>query len=329
MVGERQIQRGTAGMIRRYEDKDRDRLCDIWLKSNLEAHSFIPEKYWRDNLGFVRKSLHAAEVYVYENDKICGFIGLSDFQNESGERSGKYIEGLFVDATERNKSIGKKLLDFAKQNNERLFLSVYEKNKGALSFYLREGFRAVKENEDVNTGEKELFMEFVKDPCPPSKLTSDEALRVEKIERDKKRFLHLLLMADEEEHMLDKYLERGDMYVLFSGSKTLGEIVVTREAPDVLEIKNLAVAPDERGKGYGRYLIDFVGARYEAESREKHPVKLLVGTGDSPATLPFYEKCGFLRSHVIKDFFTENYSKPIYDGGVLLKDMVYLKKNIL
>ena len=51
-----------------------------------------------------------------------------------------------------------------------------------------------------------------------------------------------------------------------------------------------------------------------------------VGTGDSPLTVPFYEKCGFRRAFVVKDFFTRHYDHPIYEAGVLLKDMVYLQR---
>ena len=55
---------------------------------------------------------------------------------------------------------------------------------------------------------------------------------------------------------------------------------------------------------------------------------LQVGTGDSPLTVPFYEKCGFIRSHSIKNFFTDHYDHTIYEGGVQLVDMVYLRRNI-
>ena len=54
---------------------------------------------------------------------------------------------------------------------------------------------------------------------------------------------------------------------------------------------------------------------------------MYVGTGDSPLTLPFYEKCGFKVSHRVKDFFIENYDNPIYECGKKLTDMVYLKKD--
>ena len=55
---------------------------------------------------------------------------------------------------------------------------------------------------------------------------------------------------------------------------------------------------------------------------------LQVGTGDSPLTIPFYEKCGFVRSHSVKNFFADNYDHPIYEGGVQLKDMIYLRKQL-
>ena len=70
-------------------------------------------------------------------------------------------------------------------------------------------------------------------------------------------------------------------------------------------------------------LIEFAARKYAEDFDE-----LIVGTGDSPFTVPFYEKCGFKKSHYIKDFFTDNYDRPIYEGGVLLKDMVYLRKKL-
>ena len=39
-------------------------------------------------------------------------------------------------------------------------------------------------------------------------------MEIRKVETDKKRYLDLLLLADEQEDMIDRYLERGTMYVL-------------------------------------------------------------------------------------------------------------------
>lgn len=143
------------------------------------------------------------------------------------------------------------------------------------------------------------------------------------VEFEKKDFLFLLLLADEQESMIDRYLERGEMFALKDEERTLAVIVVTDEGEGVLEIKNLAVSPDAQKRGYGRAMIDFVAGRYAGRAHT-----LLVGTGDSPLTVPFYEKCGFVRSHAVKDFFTDNYDHPIIECGVLLRDMVYLKKTM-
>ncbi len=142
-------------------------------------------------------------------------------------------------------------------------------------------------------------------------------MEIREVKENKKRYLSLLLLADEQESMIDRYLERGTMYVLDDGGIKC-ECVVTDE-DGVLEIKNIATEPEFQGRGYGRALIEYIAGKY----RGRYSV-LQAGTGDSPLTVPFYEKCGFVRSHIIRNFFTENYDHPIYECGVQLVDMVYL-----
>ena len=148
-------------------------------------------------------------------------------------------------------------------------------------------------------------------------------MHIRQIIREKKAYLPLLLLADEQEDMIDLYLDRGDMYLLEDAGRALAVIVVTGEGDGVLEIKNLAVDPAVQKHGYGRLLVKYVAQRYQAEFQT-----LLVGTGDSPLTVPFYERCGFVRSHVVKGFFTDHYDHPIVEDGVLLEDMIYLKMPI-
>ncbi len=142
------------------------------------------------------------------------------------------------------------------------------------------------------------------------------------VKENKKQFLPLLLLADEQENMIDRYIDRGTMYVVNdNGIKC--ECVLTDEGKGILEIKNIATDPEYHGKGYGRALIDFVAAKYKG----KYSI-LQVGTGDSPSTISFYEKCGFTRSHSIKNFFIDNYDHEIYECGVQLTDMIYLQKKL-
>lgn len=140
---------------------------------------------------------------------------------------------------------------------------------------------------------------------------------------DRRRHLPLLLLADEQEGMIDRYLDEGAMYVLEVDGIVIGECVVNDVGDGVLEIKNIAVNPSHQHQGYGRMLIDFVAKRHAGE----YDI-LQVGTGDSPLTIPFYERCGFERSHVVEEFFTENYDHPIFEGDVRLVDMVYLRKRL-
>ena len=147
-----------------------------------------------------------------------------------------------------------------------------------------------------------------------------ENMMIKEITENKKEYLNLLLLADEQEDMIARYLDKGKLYVLDdNGIKC--QCVVTNEGNGVLEIKNIATVPEYQGKGYAKAMIDFIIAKY----REDYSV-LQVGTGDSPSTIPFYEKCGFVRSHIIPNFFTENYNHPIYEDGIHLVDMVYLKR---
>lgn len=147
-------------------------------------------------------------------------------------------------------------------------------------------------------------------------------MEIKKIENNKKEFLELLLLGDEQEDMIDRYLYRGDMFVL-SDNGIKAECVVTKEAETIYEIKNIAVVPEHQNKGYGKTLIDFVFSYYP------DCLTLLAGTGDSPATLGFYLRCGFTESHRVENFFTDNYFHPIFEGGKILKDMVYMKKHRL
>ena len=138
-------------MIRKLQKADINRVADIWLKTNLKAHFFIPEQYWISNYEFVKELLPQTEVYVYEDDKmIQGFIGIND----------EYIEGIFVSDEMQSRGIGKMLLDYIKDKKDRLQLKVYQKNVRAMSFYQREGFTIQSESMDEFTGEKEYVMNW-------------------------------------------------------------------------------------------------------------------------------------------------------------------------
>ena len=148
-------------------------------------------------------------------------------------------------------------------------------------------------------------------------------MNIRQIKKDKKRFIDLLLLADEQESMIDRYLERGEMFILSEDDIPVASCVVTDEGNETFEIKNIATSPQYQRKGYGKILIDFIAGHYQSKG-----YVLLVGTGESPNSILFYEYCGFTYSHRIPGFFTTHYDHPIFDDGKQLIDMVYLKKSL-
>ena len=117
------------------EEKDISDVLQIWLETNIKAHSFIDKEYWIGNYEMVKQILPEAEVYV---------------------------EGLFVKETVQSNGIGKRLLDHAKRGKTELHLGVYQKNVRAVRFYLRENFLIQAEETDEDTNEKEYVMRWGK-----------------------------------------------------------------------------------------------------------------------------------------------------------------------
>ncbi len=147
-------------------------------------------------------------------------------------------------------------------------------------------------------------------------------VRIEKIKENKKQFLDLLLLADEQEDMIDKYLPCGDLFALYDDDlKTVCIVVPINN--ETCELKNIATYEKYQGKGYGRTMINFISDFYKNNYKT-----MLVGTGETPAILSFYESCGFKESHRVKNFFTDNYVQPMFEDGIQLVDMIYLKKDL-
>lgn len=143
-----------------------------------------------------------------------------------------------------------------------------------------------------------------------------------KIDDHKREYLSLLLLADESEEMIDRYLATGEMYVFTENGRIVGECVVAAGKTEC-ELKNLAVVPALQRRGFGRKIVEFVCERYGGRYEE-----LIVGTGEAPATMGFYRKCGFEEYARIPDFFCEHYDHEIIEDGVKLRDMILLKRKL-
>jgi len=145
-------------------------------------------------------------------------------------------------------------------------------------------------------------------------------MEIKLINENKEEFMDLLLLGDEQENMVKKYLNRGELYALYDNDlKTV--CVVTQESENIYELKNIATYEKYQGKGYGTYMIKYVIEKY----KKKGSSRLLVGTGEDENILAFYKSFGFIYSHKIKDFFITNYDHEIFENGKQLRDMIYLK----
>ena len=147
-------------------------------------------------------------------------------------------------------------------------------------------------------------------------------MEIKIVHENKKQFLDLLLLADEQESMIDKYLEHGEMFALYDdGLKSI--CVVTRESEDTCELKNIATDERWQGHGYGSKLLEYIFDYYKDQYKT-----ITVGTGDYTPILCFYEKHGFRVTHKVENFFTDNYDHPMFENGEQLVDMVYLAREL-
>lgn len=147
-------------------------------------------------------------------------------------------------------------------------------------------------------------------------------MEIIEVKENRRQYMELLILADEQEEMIEKYIDTGGMYILCEG-ETVAECIVAEIGKDTAEIKSIATYEKYQRRGYAKTLLKFVEEKYRWKYR-----KLQVVTGESPLTLPFYKKCGYRESGRIENFFTDNSDHEIIEGGVKLKDMIYLEKDL-
>lgn len=147
-------------------------------------------------------------------------------------------------------------------------------------------------------------------------------MTIKQIKDNKKQFIDLLLLGDEQESMIDRYLEFGDLFALYDDDLK-AVCVVSEEDSTTCELKNIAVYEQFQSLGYGSALIKYISDFYKNQYKT-----MIVGTGEVSSILSFYKHCGFELSHRVKNFFTDNYDHIMIEEGVQLVDMIYLKKSL-
>lgn len=148
---------------------------------------------------------------------------------------------------------------------------------------------------------------------------------IREITENKEALIKLLLIADPSVKMIKKYLGKGHLFSMQTENEIVCAAVVVSDK-STAEIKNLVTHPDHLRKGYASRMISFIVNYF------KDIPEIIVGTGSTGIPerefyqLTFYRKCGFVDSHIIKNFFIHNYPEPIFeDNGEQCIDMLYLK----
>jgi len=141
------------------------------------------------------------------------------------------------------------------------------------------------------------------------------------LNRDSEIPYPLLLLADETKEAINQYIFNSDIYLLNNGTENIAVMALYKKSNSELEIKNVAVTESYRNKGIGGILMD----KAKEIAKENHYKTLTVGTSDTGfQQIRFYEKNGFIKNGILKDFFIENYPDPIYENGLQMKDMILL-----
>ncbi|KMQ69134.1 GCN5 family acetyltransferase [Chryseobacterium sp. FH2] len=135
----------------------------------------------------------------------------------------------------------------------------------------------------------------------------------------------LLLLADETMEAINQYIFKSDIYILNDNFQNIAVMVLYKINDKELEIKNIAVIEAYRNQGIGSILIN----KAKEIAKENHYNSLIVGTSDTGfQQIKFYEKNGFVKKGMRKNFFIKNYPFPIFENGLQMRDMIILSHNL-
>jgi len=135
----------------------------------------------------------------------------------------------------------------------------------------------------------------------------------------------LLLLADETVEAINQYIFNCTVYLLKDGLQNIAVMALHPNSSTELEIKNMAVIESSRSQGIGSILID----KAKVIAHENGYTTLIVGTSDTGfQQIKFYEKNGFIKKGIRKNFFTDNYPFPVYENGLQMRDMVILAHDL-
>ena len=175
--------------------------------------------------------------------------------------------------------------------------------------------KVAREGEQIVLGGNESYVALCRRHWKTGELAP---LEVRKISAGKKAYLPLLMEADPSESMIDRYLDRSEMYVLMINGQAASVAVVGQVDEQVCELYNLATTPGLRGKGYASRLVRHLIRLYQPRCK-----RMLVGT--SQPLMSFYERFGFKYSFTREGFFLDEGYAGVQFDEENLQDMQVLE----
>ena len=113
-------------------------------------------------------------------------------------------------------------------------------------------------------------------------------------------------------------------YASWLDGQLAGAAVVRWREDEPSEIVYIAVAPELRGRGYGKQIMHF----FQEELSRRGGQTLLVGTANAALeNIAFYQKCGFRMFEIRRDYFAY-IQPPITEHGIVLRDMLVLRYDL-
>jgi ribosomal protein S18 acetylase RimI-like enzyme len=156
-------------------------------------------------------------------------------------------------------------------------------------------------------------------------MATDKNLTFRQLDEQEGNPFELLLLADPSKELIEKYLKSSLIFVAEQNKEIIGTVVLQSLSESIAEIKNIAVLPELQGQGIGTYLIENIITVANRGGFKS----ILIGTANSSiGQLYLYQKLGFEITEIRKNFFIDNYPKPIYENGIQAKDMIILTQEL-
>jgi ribosomal protein S18 acetylase RimI-like enzyme len=154
--------------------------------------------------------------------------------------------------------------------------------------------------------------------------TTGASVRIEEHAGPRSALRALFELAEDSPAALDAYIDAGRVLVAVESGRVVGQLQLTDASePGTAEIKNMAVAPSDQGRGIGRALVR---AAIDLARREGRTALVVATAAADTGNLRFYQRVGFRMRSVERDAFTPatGYPPGLEIEGIELRDRVWL-----